>query len=96
MAEKTVAELLDETLLLSKDDLCRLCQVDAAWVDDFVSHGAMGDAVQGTAFSVRSITVVRKARRLEQDFALNMPGIALAMDLLDEIDRLRRALDRTS
>ena len=30
--------------------------------------------------------------RLERDFALNTPGVALALDLLDEIDDLRSRL----
>jgi chaperone modulatory protein CbpM len=34
----------------------------------------------------------RLAVRLERDLEVNLAGVALALDLLEEIDRLRRAL----
>lgn len=86
----TRPELLDETAFLSKEELCRVCQVDEAWIDELQS---MGILQEGT-FSAVSIRTIRRARRLERDFALNMPGVALALDLIDEIERLRNELRR--
>jgi hypothetical protein len=34
---------------------------------------------------------VRRALRLQHDLELNLPGAALALELLDEIERLRAA-----
>lgn len=94
MPQNHIAELLDETLFLTKEDLCRITHVEAAWIDALVEQGALAQHMQDHGFTLRSITTIRKARRLEQDFALNMPGIALALDLLEEIENLRAALAR--
>jgi chaperone modulatory protein CbpM len=37
---------------------------------------------------------VRTAQRLAHDFQINPPGVALALDLLDEIDALRARVKR--
>ena len=89
MARDMMPETLDETSILTKDDLCRVCQVDAAWIDELHALGVLESKSQGRAYSAVSIRTITRARRLERDFALNMPGVALALDLLDEIERLR-------
>lgn len=50
-------------------------------------------------FTTLSIVRVAKARRLERDLGLNLPGVALALDLLDQLDEMRshlRALQRAA
>ncbi len=84
-------ELLDASELVSVEDLCKACGVDAVWVEELVAHGVISP-VDGPSYSALTILRVRKARRLEADFSLNTPGVALALDLLDEIDRLRGQL----
>ena len=93
MTEAHHISLLDEDEALSREELAHLCRVEAAWIDELVSHGVIAP-VAGTRFSAVTITTLRKAQRLEQDFALNVPGVALALDLLDEIERLRAELRR--
>ena len=34
----------------------------------------------------------RTALRLQRDLEINLPGVALALELLEELDRLRREL----
>jgi chaperone modulatory protein CbpM len=90
-------DLLDDATLLSLGELCRACNVEAEWIEELVSHGILtaGDG-RVTHVSVHSISRVRKAQRLQRDFELNMPGLALALELLDEIERLRADLARRS
>ena len=87
-------EMLDETTVLTKAELCRVCQVEEAWIDELLSLGVLDTPSPQMAFSAVSIVTVRRARRLEQDFALNVPGVALALDLLGEIERLRAEVRR--
>jgi chaperone modulatory protein CbpM len=81
-------DLLADDMELSLADICAACGIDAGWLEEMMAHGAIAQA------SVSSITRIRKARRLEQDFELNPAGIALALDLLDEIERIRAELAR--
>ena len=87
-------DVLDATTLISFDELCRASGVDVTWVEEMIAHGVVSPTADGPRYTALSITRIRKARRLEQDFSLNAPGVALAIDLLDEIERLRARLTR--
>ena len=57
-----------------------------------VEQGAIevvGRTRQDWQFATLSGLRVAKAKRLERDLGLNLPGIALALDLLDQLDALR-------
>jgi len=43
-------------------------------------------------FSGTALRRTRLALRLERDLELNLAGVALALDLMEEVERLRRAL----
>lgn len=83
-------EILDEQTLLTVVELARACNADEAWVEELASHGVIEPvSPQAVRYSAVSVVRLRKARRLERDFDLNSSGIALVLDLLDEIERLR-------
>jgi chaperone modulatory protein CbpM len=87
-------QAIDELTLL---ELCHFCDADEAWVIELIQHGVVEPHGSGLAeYSFGQISVLRakKARRLERDLGINMPGIALALDLLEERDHLRRLLGR--
>jgi chaperone modulatory protein CbpM len=78
----------------SLEDICNSCRVEAGFVAALVEHGvvdATGGARSEWRFTRASVVRVAKARRLEQ-LELNPAGIALALELIEEIERLRRRL----
>jgi chaperone modulatory protein CbpM len=89
-------DLLDENMALSFDEFCEACRVEAAWIEQLLAHGALAIGERQSHIPARHIIRVRKASRLQRDFDLNMPGVALALELLDEIERLRAELTRRS
>ena len=42
-------------------------------------------------FSGIAVTRIQRVIRLQREFEVNLPGAALALDLLEEIERLRRS-----
>ena len=87
-------EIAGNSAPLSLDDLCLSCNVDADWVIELVEHGVVEPVgVDRTQWRFASISVrVAKAKRLQRDLSINPPGVALALDLLDQIDDLRARL----
>lgn len=76
-------------------DLCRSCGVHADWIIELVDQGILepeGPEQTAWRFSGISITRVQKAWRLQRDLGVNLPGIALALDLIDERERLLQRL----
>ena len=91
------AELVDTATLCTVDELCLACNVDANWIAELVEHGVIepiGQVSTDWRFTSLSIVRIAKARRLERDLNLNLPGLAVVLDLLDEIDDLRAQLEK--
>ncbi len=94
MSKEPHIDILDESHTLTLEELCERCQVEITWIDEMVAQGVISPVEGGRQFAEVTIRTVRTARRLERDFALNPSGVALAMDLLSEIDRLKSELRR--
>lgn len=77
------------------EELCVICRVDQGWVSELIAHGVIvtrESANRQAEVSAATVLRVQKAARLVRDFDLNTPGVALALDLLDEIETLRSQL----
>ncbi len=85
--------ILEEDKSFTLSELCSVCSVRAVCVVELVEEGILDPLGREPAqwrFSGASLLRVRTVLRLQHDLALNLPGAALVMDLLDEIDRLKR------
>jgi len=90
--------VLDEETRCTLADLCRLCSVNAELIHDLIEEGILspeGHSPQEWRFSFVAIKRVQTAIRLQQDLRVNLPGCALALELLDELEELRRLSRRT-
>ena len=90
------AEVLEAGALVTLEELCNACNAQADWIAELVEHGAIEPAGRTRPewqFASLSIVRVAKAKRLERDLELNLAGVALALELLDEIEKLRSRLE---
>jgi len=82
-----------ETLSLS--ELTVFCDTSADWIIRLVEYGVVAP-VATTApeweFTPPHIARARKAARLMRDLGLNVAGVALVLDLIEERDALARKL----
>jgi chaperone modulatory protein CbpM len=89
--------VLDEETVLSLGDLCNACSRHAEWVVELVDEGILQPAGRNQEqwrFPGTSLQRARTAMRLQQDLQINLAGVALALDLLDEIESLRALIYR--
>lgn len=90
-------QVFDEDLQISLVEFCQICQINSTEVIEMVQEGVLepvsGLSYQEWHFNGVAINRLRTAKRLQQDLQINLPGIALALDLLQEIEQLRRQLD---
>lgn len=87
-----VAEMLDE--VRSLDELCQASNVEANWIAELVEHGVVQPIGGAVPWRFTSVSIIRvaKAQRLERDLGLNVAGVAMVLDLIEEIDSLRARL----
>lgn len=85
--------VLDENIEVSLKELCRMCQVGPETVLEMIEEGIIqprGEVKSNWRFRGYEIHRLQITLRLKQDLRVNTPGAALALDLLEEIERLRR------
>ncbi len=89
--------VLDEKTELSLSELCHACSQHAEWIEQLVDEGIIEPAGRDPAqwrFSGVSLRRAHAAMRLQRDLDINLAGVALALDLMDEIDSLRELVCR--
>lgn len=92
-AEPLSGDIVEESVVLSVAELSRMMSVDERHIVELVEEGVLSvlefDASEWR-FSGAALRRARIALRLERDLGVNLPGVALALDLLEELQRLRR------
>ena len=86
--------LLDE-VALTLEELAQACAVEPQWIVERVEAGILGDGsmhVTSWHFTSIDLTRARRMRQLERDFDAVPELAALMVDLLEEVERLKRRL----
>ncbi len=95
---------LTDDLELTLREMCEACAMPAEFIEALVRHGVLeprvgrprtGHAPQWR-FTPPALVRARKAARLNRDLGINLAGVALALDLLDELEQTRAELARIS
>jgi len=87
----------EEDLQLTLVELCRVCRAPEEQVRVWVVEGVLtpiGAAPHEWRFTGASLRRARLAASLTRDLELNAPGVALALDLMDQIEALKSQLRR--
>ena len=75
-------------------DLCHITLRSSATIITIVEYGIVeprGDSPENWRFNAAMIAEIHKALRLHDDLDIDWAGIALAIDLIDEVERLRES-----
>ena len=96
MTKKTLrGTLLDEQVQVTLIEIGHACSSRTEWVVELVEEGILepfGEQPTHWKFPSNSIAKAHIARRLQRDLDINLPGVALILDLLGEIEALRSRL----
>ena len=86
-------EIFDERSAFSVNDLTRMFAVEERRIVEWVEEGVISVLETNTAqwrFSGAQLRRARIALRLERDLGLNAAGVALVLELLEELQQFRR------
>jgi chaperone modulatory protein CbpM len=85
---------MTRTLVVELDmkQFCQASNIPAAYVIEIVEHGILeprGRAPEEWLFDDHALITARRAARLQHELQLEWEGVALALDLLDELNTVR-------
>ena len=87
---------LSDEHALELEAFAAACGTEAEFVRLLVDEGLLQPLTVQPAwrFGGEELARVRRIRRLQRDFEANLQSVAVMLDLLDEVERLRAALHR--
>ncbi len=88
-------QLLDETTWLAFGEFCESLHVERDWVAELVEAGILeprGATPEQWSFPGSALPRARTAARLVHDLGVNVAGVALVLELLEERSRLEQRL----
>ncbi len=101
MAKQTTTilsgHILENESQLTLRQLCDACAVHANYIIELVDEGFIDPiGVEKLHWCFSSITIkrVQKAKRLQRDLGINLAGVALTIELMEEIEQLQTRLKR--
>lgn len=84
--------ILEEQVELTLADVSRSCAVHAEYIIELVEEGVLapiGREPRAWRFTGSQVRRASIALRLQRDLGVNLAGVALALELLDELNALR-------
>ena len=96
--EKTlIGEICDECDEITVIELCRICSVDEELVSELIAEGILeptSSLPDTTALPYSSVRRTRTVIRMQRDLGVNLPGAALALELIEHIHLLQTRIRR--
>ncbi len=101
MAEPNIkhvsGDVLEEDVELTLTEICQVCSMSAEQINELIEFGVVepqGSQPEHWRFRGIYVQRIRCSQRLQRDLGVNSAGAALALDLLEELERLRTRLYR--
>ena len=88
-------ELIDEQTIFTLADLCRSCAVEAEFIEAMVEQGIIEPTSKRGrhwCFAASSLRRTRVTVHLQKDLGVNLAGAALALELMERIDKIESQL----
>lgn len=88
-------QVLDENIVYSLQEICSICDMQTEFVIEMVNYGVIeprGTEPQTWQFDAQALRRSKTALRLRRDLDVNLAGLALTLDLLDELNDLRQRI----
>lgn len=99
--EMLTVEVVDSQTTFTLHEICAHGDCHAELVLKMVSYGIIepvGELAPAESrdwqFDLAALIRLRKAIRLQRDLKMNLPGLAMSLDLLDELDNTRHEVAR--
>lgn len=84
--------IIEQHYTLSVKEACCTLGIEESWVEEVIAEGIIEPRIStenAPELDEQAVQRLRTSMRLHQDLGVNISGIALVLDLLEELERLR-------
>ena len=87
-----IPSAMPSDLSVDLQHLAEACGQSPEWVQQLIEHGILPQPEQASAytFSEEDVERAQRAYRLQRDFDASFSAVAMMLDLIDEVQLLRR------
>ena len=81
-------KIIDDENDLTLEQICETCRTDSKLIVEMVEEGIVepeGEEISSWRFSYSCVETVRIVVRMQKDLRVNLPGAALALQLLKQM-----------
>ncbi len=80
---------------LTLEELCFACEITPEFIEELVEYGIieLNQSIEMHRFEPDHVRRIRTVVHLQRDLEINLPGAALAVDLMDEIEEMRTKIE---
>ena len=92
-----IPDIVNQSDTFTLEQFCSVCRIAPQLVTEMVEEGVIephGASKSEWMFTYSAVIRIQRACRLQHDLEINLPGVALSVDLLEEIDQLRLELKK--
>ena len=98
MAFQYTVDVVEDDVQFTLVELCRACRAEEQLIHVWVVEGVLtpiGESPAQWRFTGPALRRAKLALTLTRELEINAPGVALALDLMDEIESLKSSLRRS-
>lgn len=88
-------EIVTETTVYSLTEFCTQCGAETQTIVKLVQYGIIepkGENINDWQFSISALQRAKQALRFHHELEINLAGVALSLELIDEIKSLHQQL----
>jgi chaperone modulatory protein CbpM len=88
--------LIEESTSISFKEVCQRYNIPKELLIEMIEYGLFSNPssdIDKNQLKQSDLRRMESAFRLHRDLEINLPGVALALDLLEEIEQIRKELD---
>ena len=88
------ADIIDEHCIFDLAQFAQVCGQSPEWILQLIEYDILpvSEATQSYRFLGEDVIRARRAYRLQRDFDASLSAVAVMLDLIDEVQQLRRQI----
>jgi chaperone modulatory protein CbpM len=90
-----IADYSEESSPLSFEELCEICHISSDFINQLIDYEIIhpqGESPNEWVFDLDQLQRIKTTLRLQHDLDVNLAGVVVVLDLLEQLDEIRERI----